>query len=31
MKICVVGAVAIGGYMAARIVDAGYDVSVVAR
>ena len=31
MKICVVGAGAIGGYMAVRLSDAGHDVSVVAR
>ena len=31
MKICVVGAGAIGGYMAVRIANAGHDVSVVAR
>lgn len=31
MKICVFGAGAIGGFMAARLAHAGYDVSVVAR
>ncbi len=31
MKICVVGAGAIGGFMAVRLADAGHDVSVVAR
>ena len=31
MKICVVGAGAIGGYLAVRLADAGHDVSVVAR
>jgi 2-dehydropantoate 2-reductase len=31
MKICVVGAGAIGGWIAARLALAGYDVSVVAR
>ena len=31
MKICVVGAGAIGGYMAVRIAQAGHDVSVIAR
>ena len=31
MKICVVGAGAIGGYVAVRLADAGHDVSVVAR
>ncbi len=31
MKICVVGAGAIGGYMAVRLADAGHDVSVIAR
>ena len=31
MKICVVGAGAIGGYMAVRLSEAGHDVSVVAR
>ena len=31
MKICVVGAGAIGGYMAVRLGDAGHDVSVIAR
>ena len=31
MKICVVGAGAIGGYMAVRLAGAGHDVSVVAR
>jgi len=31
MKICVVGAGAIGGYMAVRLSDAGHDVSAVAR
>ncbi len=31
MKICVVGAGAIGGYMAVRLADAGHAVSVIAR
>ncbi|HCF74937.1 MAG TPA: oxidoreductase, partial [Gammaproteobacteria bacterium] len=31
MKVCVVGAGAIGGYMAVRIARAGHEVSVVAR
>lgn len=31
MKICVVGAGAIGGYMAVRLSHAGQDVSVIAR
>ncbi len=31
MKICVYGAGAIGGYMAARLAHAGYDVTVIAR
>ena len=31
MKVCVVGAGAIGGYLAVRLADAGHDVSVVAR
>ncbi len=31
MKICVYGAGAIGGYMGAELIDAGYDVSLVAR
>ena len=31
MRICVVGAGAIGGYMAVRLANAGHDVSVVAR
>ena len=31
MKVCVVGAGAIGGYMAVRIAEAGHDVSVIAR
>ena len=31
MKVCVVGAGAIGGYMAVRIAQAGHDVSVIAR
>ena len=31
MKICVVGAGAIGGYMAVRLASAGHDVAVVAR
>jgi 2-dehydropantoate 2-reductase len=31
MKICVVGAGAIGGYLAVRLANAGHDVSVVAR
>lgn len=31
MKVCIVGAGAIGGYMAVRLADAGHDVSVIAR
>ena len=31
MKICIYGAGAIGGYMAAELAFAGYDVSLVAR
>ena len=31
MKICVVGAGAIGGYMAVRLASVGHDVSVIAR
>ncbi|NJM83213.1 MAG: 2-dehydropantoate 2-reductase [Tabrizicola sp.] len=31
MKICIFGAGAIGGYMAAKLAEAGADVSVVAR
>ena len=31
MKVCFVGAGAIGGYMAVRIANAGHDVSVIAR
>lgn len=31
MKICIFGAGAIGGYMAAKLVQAGVDVSIVAR
>ena len=31
MRICVVGAGAIGGYLAVRLSDVGHDVSVVAR
>ena len=31
MKVCIVGAGAIGGYMAVRIVNAGHNVSVIAR
>ncbi len=31
MKVCVVGAGAIGGYMAVRIAEVGHDVSVIAR
>lgn len=31
MKVCVVGAGAIGGYMAVRLSRAGHDVSVIAR
>ena len=31
MKVCVVGAGAIGGYMAVRLADAGHDISVIAR
>ena len=31
MKVCIVGAGAIGGYMAVRIANAGHSVSVIAR
>ena len=31
MKVCVVGARAIGGYIAVRIAEVGHDVSVIAR
>ena len=31
MKVCIVGAGAIGGYMAVRIANAGHNVSVIAR
>ena len=31
MKICVVGAGAIGGYMAVRLADAGHEVAAIAR
>jgi len=31
MKVCIVGAGAIGGYIAVRLADAGHDVSVIAR
>jgi 2-dehydropantoate 2-reductase len=31
MKVCVVGAGAIGGYMAVRLANAGHDVSAIAR
>ncbi|MDE0829617.1 MAG: 2-dehydropantoate 2-reductase [Vicinamibacterales bacterium] len=31
MKVCVVGAGAIGGYMAVRLADAGHEVSAIAR
>ncbi|MDA1092103.1 MAG: 2-dehydropantoate 2-reductase [Acidobacteria bacterium] len=31
MKVCVVGAGAIGGYMAVRLAEAGHDVSAIAR
>ncbi len=31
MKVCVVGAGAIGGYMAVRLAHAGHDVSAIAR
>ena len=31
MKICIFGAGAIGGYMAVKLVQAGADVSLVAR
>jgi len=31
MKICVVGAGAIGGYMAVRLADAGHEVTAIAR
>ena len=31
MKVCVVGAGAIGGYMAVKIANAGHEVSVIAR
>jgi len=31
MRICIVGAGAIGGYLGAKLIDAGLDVSLVAR
>ena len=31
MKICIVGAGAIGGYLGAKLTNAGFDVSLVAR
>ena len=31
MKVCVVGAGAIGGYLAVRLAEAGHDVSAIAR
>jgi len=31
MKVCVVGAGAIGGLLGARLADAGHEVSLVAR
>lgn len=31
MKVCVVGAGAIGGYMGVRIAEQGHDVSLIAR
>ena len=31
MKVCVVGAGAIGGYLAVRLAHAGHDVSAIAR
>ena len=31
MKICIVGAGAIGGYLGVKLIKAGYDVSLVAR
>ena len=31
MKVCVVGAGAIGGYMAVRMAGSGHDVAVIAR
>ena len=31
MKICIFGAGAIGGYMGAKLAEAGADVSLVAR
>ena len=31
MKICVVGAGAIGGFMGVRLADAGHEVSLIAR
>ena len=31
MKICIVGAGAIGGYLGVKLIKAGLDVSLVAR
>ena len=31
MKICIVGAGAIGGYLGIKLINAGFDVSLVAR
>ena len=31
MKICIVGAGAIGGYLGFKLINAGFDVSLVAR
>ncbi len=31
MKICVVGAGAIGGMMAARLAQSGHEISIIAR
>ncbi len=31
MKICIVGAGAIGGYLGVKLIKAGFDVSLVAR
>ena len=31
MKICIVGAGATGGYLGAKLINSGYDVTLVAR
>ena len=31
MKICIVGAGATGGYLGVKLINAGFDVSLVAR